>query len=83
MIKIVLIILGVIVTLIASVCLVGNIAFTKKAKGEAKEIFRDGEEILPEIVIFGKLHISPYRYNPPKPLPERVYVFTKRCKNVA
>ncbi|MCW7080577.1 MAG: hypothetical protein OCU16_05725 [Candidatus Methanospirare jalkutatii] len=50
MIKIVLIILGVIVALIASVCVMGNIAFTKKAKEEAKGLFRDGEEVIPEIV---------------------------------
>ena len=50
MIKIVLIISGVIVALIASVCVIGNISFTKKAKEEAKRLFRDGEEITPEIV---------------------------------
>ncbi|MCW3136656.1 MAG: hypothetical protein N2V77_06960 [Canidatus Methanoxibalbensis ujae] len=50
MIKIVLTILGVIVALIASICVMGNIAFTKKAKEEAKGLFRDGEEVIPEIV---------------------------------
>ena len=50
MIKIVLTILGVIVALTASVCVIGNIAFTKKAKEEGKGLFRDGEEITPEIV---------------------------------
>ena len=50
MIKIVLIILGVIVALIASVCVIGNIAFTKRVKEEAKGLFRDGEEMTPEIV---------------------------------
>jgi len=50
MVKIVLIILGVIVALIASACAIGNIAFTKKVKEEAKELFREGKEITPEIV---------------------------------
>ena len=50
MIKIILTILGVIIALIASVCVMGNIAFTKKAKEEAKEIFREGKEIKPEVV---------------------------------
>ena len=62
MIKIVLIILGAIVALIVLSLSCGQHCVYKKAKGEAKEIFRDGEEILPEIVTFGKLHISPCRY---------------------
>ena len=39
MIKIVLIILGVIVALTASVCVIGSIAFTKKAKEEGEGTF--------------------------------------------
>ena len=50
MVKIVLIILGVIVALTASACAIGSIAFTKKVKEEAKELFREGKEITPEIV---------------------------------
>ena len=50
MVKIVLIILGVIVALIASACAIGSIAFTQKVKEEAKELFREGKEITPEIV---------------------------------
>jgi len=50
MIKIVLIILGVIVALTASVCVMGNIAFTKKAKEEGKGLFRAEKEIIPEII---------------------------------
>jgi len=50
MIKIVLTILGVIVALIASVCVMGSIVFTKRAKEEAKGLFRDEKEIIPEIV---------------------------------
>ena len=59
MIKIVLIILSVIVALIASVCVMGNIAFTKKAKEEAKEIFREGKEIKPEVVTEGNIEGLP------------------------
>ncbi|MCW7078966.1 MAG: hypothetical protein OCU22_07575 [Canidatus Methanoxibalbensis ujae] len=50
MIKIALIILGAIVALMASVCVMGNIAFTKRVKEEAKRLFGDGREITPEIV---------------------------------
>jgi len=50
MIKIVLIIFSVIVALIASVCVMGNIAFTKRVKEKAKGLFRDEKEIIPEVV---------------------------------
>ena len=50
MLKVVLIILGMLLVLIVSSSTIGNIAFTKKAKEEAKEIFRGGKEIKPEVV---------------------------------
>ena len=50
MIKIALIILGAIVAIMASVCVMGSIAFTKRVKEEAKGLFGDSEEITPEIV---------------------------------
>ena len=50
MVKVVLIILGMLFVLIVSTSTIGNIVFTKKAKEEAKEIFRDGKEIKSEVV---------------------------------
>jgi len=50
MIKIILIILGIIVVLIASSITVGNIAFNKKAKNEVGELFKKSEGTKPEIV---------------------------------
>ena len=49
MIKIVLIILGVFFVLVVSSYTIGDIVFTKKAKEEVNEIFRDDIETIPEI----------------------------------
>lgn len=50
MIKIVLIILGVIVVLIASSITIGNITFNKKVKNEVGDLFNKSKETKPEVV---------------------------------
>ena len=50
MIKILLIIFGVIIVLIASSIAVGNITFNKKVKNEVEELFEKSKETKPEIV---------------------------------
>jgi len=50
MIKIVLIIFGVIILVIASSITIGNITFNKKVKNEIEELFRKSKETKPEVV---------------------------------
>ncbi|MCW3130920.1 MAG: hypothetical protein N2V75_12610 [Methanophagales archaeon] len=50
MIKIVLIILGVIIALIASALTTGNITFNKKVKNEVGDLFNKSKETIPEFV---------------------------------
>lgn len=50
MIKVVLIVLGIIVVLIASSIAIGNITFNKTVKNEVEELFRKSKETKPEVV---------------------------------
>jgi len=50
MIKIVLIILGVVIAVIALSITIGNITFNKKVKNEVEDLFRKSKEITPEVV---------------------------------
>ena len=50
MVKVVLIVVGAIVVLIASCIIIGNIAFNKKVKSEVWELFKKSKQITPEVV---------------------------------
>lgn len=59
MVKIILIILGILIVVIASVITAGNVVFKQKVKNEVEELFKKSREITPEIVTEADLKALP------------------------